>query len=57
MAITYFSGHHRDVVPFGHFSVQCFQCGDGAIYRINVEQPLQICMPINGVSERITRDC
>lgn len=37
--ITYFSGHHRDVVPFGHFSVQGFQCCDGAIHRINVEQP------------------
>lgn len=38
--ITYFSSHHRDVVPFGHFSVQCLQCCDGAIHRINVEQPL-----------------
>lgn len=53
-ASTYFSGHHRDVVPFGHFSVQRLQRCDGAIERVNVEQPLEICVPINGVSEVIT---
>lgn len=50
--ITYFCSHHRNVVPFGCFSVQCFQCCDGPIHRINVEQPLQICVSINGVSAR-----
>lgn len=54
-AITYFSGHHRDVVPFGHFPVQSLQRRDGAVIRVNVEQPLEICVPINGVSEAITR--
>lgn len=51
---TYFGGNHRDVVPFGHLSVEGFQRCDGAVHRIDVEQPLEICMPINGVPGRIT---
>lgn len=55
-ALTYFCGDDRDVVPFGHFSVQRFQCGDGAVHGIDAEQPLQVCVPVNGVSERIASD-
>lgn len=47
--ITYFSGHHGDVVPFGHFPVQGLQCGNGAVHWINVKQPLEISVAINGV--------
>lgn len=49
-SITYFSGHHRDVVPSGHFSVQRFQCCDRAIVGINAKQPFKICVSVNGVS-------
>lgn len=54
-ALTYLSGHHRDVVPLGHFPVQGLQRGDGAVGGVDVEQPLQIRVPVNGVSERMTR--
>lgn len=53
-ALTYLSGHHGDVVPLGHFPVQGLERGDGAVGGVDVEQPLQIRVPVNGVSERMT---
>lgn len=37
-------------MPLGHFSVQSFERGDGAVDRVDVEQPLQIRVSIDGVS-------
>lgn len=53
--VTYFGGHHRDVVPFGHFSVEGFQCCDGAVHRLYVKQPFQIRVSVNGISARGTQ--
>lgn len=50
--ITYFSGHHRDVVPLGHLPVQGFQGGNGAVHDIDVKQPLEIRVAIDGVPGR-----
>lgn len=49
-SFTYFSGHHRNVVPSGHFSVQRFQCCDRPIEGIDAKQPLKIRVSVNGVS-------
>ena len=47
---TYFRGDHRDVVPSGHLSVQGLQGGDAAVHRVDVEQPLQVCVTVDGIS-------
>lgn len=49
--LTEFGRQDRNVVPFGSFSVQSLQCADGPIVGIDVKQSLQVCVPINGVSE------
>lgn len=37
-------------MPFGRLSIQSLQCADGAIVGVDIKQPLQVRVPIDGVS-------
>lgn len=43
-------------MPFGHLPVQGFQGGDGAVHDVDVKQPLEIRVAIDGVPGGQKRD-
>ena len=49
--LTDFCGGHCDVVPHVRLSVQRLGQGDLPVVHVDVELPLQVCVPIDEVPE------
>ena len=54
--LTDFCGGYCDVVPHVSLPVQCFGQCDLPIVHVDVELPLQVCVPINEVPAKTTSD-